>query len=46
MFCDIDPAYKTFSSKLVLKVLEGKNASQEIVDKEKEKGLEVRMSVT
>ena len=36
MFYDRDPTYKTFSSKLVLKVVEGKNASQENEDKEKE----------
>ena len=41
VFCDIDPAYKTFSSKLVLKVLDGKKASQEIEDKEKENYLKV-----
>ena len=41
MFCDRDPAYKTFSSKLVLKVMEGKKASQEIEDKEQENYLKV-----
>ena len=33
--------YKTFSSKLVLKVLDGKKASQEVEDKEKENYLKV-----
>ena len=33
--------YKTFSTKLVLKVLEDKKASQEIEDKEQENYLKV-----